>query len=57
MNYIEGQMIKVCPLPVLEGGNGQLRLKLHSERGETNWLNITPEQFKQIEQILLTVPN
>ena len=55
MRYIEQQLYRVAPLP-LNDVNGQLRLKLHSERGETNWLNITPEQFKAIELALLAVP-
>ena len=52
--YIEQQLIRVAPFPVHENDNGQLRLKLHSARGETHWLNITPEQFKRIEEILLS---
>ena len=53
-HYIEAQLLKTCPMPVQPtNDNGQLRLKLHSERGESNWLNITPEQFKAIELVLL----
>ena len=52
--YIQKQLIRVAPFPVHENDNGQLRLKLHSAQGETNWLNITPEQFKRIEEILLS---
>ena len=54
LQYIEAQLLRTCPMPVQpDNGNGQLRLKLHSERGESNWLNITPEQFKAIELVLL----
>lgn len=56
MRHIEQQLYRVAPLPLNGDGNGQLRLKLHSERGETNWLNITPEQFKAIELALLDNP-
>ena len=56
MRYIEQQLYRVAPMPLNSDGNGQLRLKLHSERGETNWINITPEQFKAIELALLAVP-
>ena len=57
MNYIEAQFFKVAPFPLNEESqaehlNGQIKLKVHSKRGETNWLNVTPEQFKLIEKIL-----
>ena len=57
MNYTEAQFFKVAPFPLNEESqadhfNGQIRLKVHSKRGETNWLNITPDQFKQIEKLL-----
>lgn len=53
LNYIGAQTLKVCPFPVFGGENGQIKLKLHSECGDTNWLNISPEQFKIIERVLL----
>lgn len=52
MTYIESQFYAVAPLPVLSGDNGQFRLKITSERGETKWINITPEEFKVIERVL-----
>ena len=52
MTYIESQFYTVAPLPVLSGDNGQFRLKITSERGETKWINITPEEFKAIELVL-----
>lgn len=55
MSYIERQTERVCPFPIDSDKNGQIKLKLHSERGESNWLNITPDQFRAIEQILLGV--
>lgn len=51
--YIEQEMYAVAPLPVLAGLNGQFSLQIHSERGATKWLNITPRQFAAIEEILL----
>ena len=48
--YIEQQMSKACPLPVDKCG--QINLKIVSEVGHTNWLNITPSQFRAIEGIL-----
>ena len=53
LTYIEQQILRTCPLPLYPTNqNGQLRLKIHSERGETNWLNITPQQLTDIETIL-----
>lgn len=49
---MENEMFKVAPLPVLEEQNGQFKIKLKSDRGETNWINISPEQFSTIEWIL-----
>ena len=53
MTYIESEFYAAAPLPVLSGNNGQFRLKITSERGETKWINITPQEFKSIEQVLL----
>ncbi len=53
INYVNAQILRACPLPLAGGENGQIKLKIHSERGETNWLNITPEQLKKIELVLL----
>ena len=57
MTYIETQFFKVAPFPLNDESqadhlNGQIKLKVRSRRGETNWLNITPDQFKQIEKLL-----
>ena len=52
MTYIESQFYAAAPLPVLSGDNGQFRLKITSERGETKWISITPEEFKAIERVL-----
>lgn len=55
IRYVEAQMEQVAPLPIKDGNNGQFRLKIHSEKGQTNWLNISNEQFAAIESILLGV--
>jgi hypothetical protein len=57
MNYIENQLFRALPYPLLEENsgddkNGQIKLKIHTIRGETNWLNVNPEQMRQIEFIL-----
>lgn len=52
MNYMDSQLLQVAPLPVLSGNNGQFKIKVISDKGQTNWLNVTSEQFKKIENIL-----
>lgn len=57
MNYIETQLFRALPYPLnnnnsTDDKNGQISLKIHTIRGETNWLNVSPEQMRQIEQIL-----
>ena len=57
MNYIENQLFRALPYPLTDDNssddkNGQIRLKIHTIRGESNWLNVNPEQMRQIEQIL-----
>jgi hypothetical protein len=49
--YIEAQLIKAIPLPPQMCG--QIKIKLYSEKGQSNWLNITPDQLKKIELTLL----
>lgn len=57
MNYIETQLFKALPYPLTDDNsnddkNGQIRLKIRTIRGETNWLNVSPEQMREIETIL-----
>ena len=57
MNYIETQLFKALPYPLNDDNssddkNGQISLKIHTTRGETNWLNVSPEQMRQIEAVL-----
>lgn len=57
MNYIENQLFRALPYPLNDNNsnddkNGQIMLKIRTIRGETNWLNVNPEQMRQIEQIL-----
>ena len=49
--YIEAQLIKALPLP--PENCGQVKIKLYSELGQSNWLNITPDQLRKIELALL----
>lgn len=57
MNYIDTQLFKALPYPLNDNNssddkNGQIRLKIRTIRGETNWLNVSPEQMREIEAIL-----
>lgn len=57
MNYIETQLLRAIPFPLTQENaqddkNGQIIIKIHTIRGETNWLNISPDQMKAIESIL-----
>lgn len=58
-NYIEQQMFRVAPLPVTEeyfpyGFDLQIRCVGIDGRAaaRTNFLKITPEQFRKIEDVL-----
>jgi hypothetical protein len=57
MNYIDAQLFKALPYPLnhsnaVDDRNGQIMLKIQTSRGETNWLNVSPEQMREIETIL-----
>ena len=49
--YISDQMLRVCPLPV--ESNGIIKLQLTSEHGKTHYMNISPDQFRLIEKVLM----
>ena len=51
--YIENQFFAVMPLPPDSEHLGQIRIKLQSKHGVTNWLNIAPRDFLAIERILM----
>ena len=53
-NYIEQQLFQVAPLPLTaENFPFGFDLKIVSNVGKpTNFLKITPEQMKKIEQVL-----
>lgn len=48
--YITAQLLNLSPVPIDKAG--QIRIKIHSELGKTNWLNISKEQLTKIEAIL-----
>ena len=49
--YMNAQLIKALPLPPQMCG--QIKIKLYSEKGQSNWLNNTPDQLRKIELALL----
>lgn len=52
-NYIEQQMFQVAPLPLTdENFPYGFDIQIRSEGRKTNFLKITPEQFRKIEDIL-----
>lgn len=50
--YIASQLCIVAPFPLAEVE--LVKVKFQSERGETHWININAEQFKNVEEALLT---
>jgi hypothetical protein len=57
MKYIDAQLLKALPFPLnhsnaVDDRNGQIMLKIQTSRGETNWLNVSPDQMREIEIIL-----
>ena len=53
LRYRDDEFEACCPLTVLGGLNGQIKIQIVSERGKTKWLNISPEEFIGIERVLL----
>lgn len=53
ISYIEGQFFKAMPFQADSKFLGQISIKLQSQHGATNWLNISPEDCQAIESILL----
>lgn len=52
-NYIEQQMFQVAPLPLTnEHFPHGFDIQIRSEGRKTNFIKITPEQFRKIEDVL-----
>jgi hypothetical protein len=49
--YLSNQILKALPLPLSD--NGEIKIKIHSDRGETNWLTIDPQTMAKIEMCLI----
>ena len=52
-SYVMRECGKVCPFPIGSDCNGQIKIKVQAEHGETKWFNVTGEKFHAIECILL----
>jgi hypothetical protein len=53
--YISNQFWKVLPTDVVVESlrdDFQIRMKIQSPLGQTNYINLTPDQFREIECIL-----
>lgn len=52
-NYLEAELFRVANLP-LTGENFPygFDIQIKSTKGSTKWLRITPQQMKQIEDVL-----
>lgn len=48
--HLESEFYECCP--VWPKDCGTIKMQVQSERGKTRWFNITPEQFKDIENVL-----
>jgi len=53
MTYIEQQFYKVAPFPFYSDQNGQISIKFNSDRGFSNWINISTETLRKIEDLLI----
>ena len=53
-SYRMAELVSVCPFPVQDSEFFILQIRSQDGR-KTNHLNITPEEFKQIEKVLLGV--
>ena len=52
LNEVELEFLRAAPLPLYEGENGQLRIKLKSARGQSRWIDIDADQYIAIERIV-----
>ena len=50
--FLNQQLLAVAPFSPVSGQNGQFRIKITSDKGETKWLNINNAQFQAVEAAL-----
>lgn len=53
-SFIFTQMHDVCPFPIDSREYFRIQIKSDDKRS-TKWIQITPDQFREIERILLEV--
>lgn len=51
--YIESELYNACPRSTFDNGNGVIKIKIESEYGKSKWINITSQQFRDIEDLLI----
>ncbi len=51
--YIESELYAACPFSTSDNGNGIIKIKIESEKGKSKWINITSQQFRDIEDLLI----
>lgn len=53
MTYIESQFFKVAPFPFFSDKNGHISIKFNSDMGSSNWIGISAETMRKIEDLLI----
>ena len=48
--YRNGQMVKACPFPLVD--QTTLKIQLRSEHGKSNYMDVTPQEWRLIELVL-----
>jgi hypothetical protein len=49
--YIESELFNACPDSYIRCG--VIKIKIESEKGKSKWINITAQQFRDIERLLI----
>ncbi len=55
LDYVYSQLERVHPFPIGCDFQKPVRLKLFSEHGKTDFINITESQYKEIKNILISI--
>jgi hypothetical protein len=50
--FLNQQLLTVAPFTADSDMNGQFRIKITSDKGETKWMNINNAQFQAVEAAL-----
>ena len=49
-SYRNQEMVSACPLPVTSMQT--LKIQLATDKNKSKWLNVTPSEYRLIEQVL-----